>query len=250
MSIIVNADDLGYSLSVNKAIEIAINKGVISSTTVMANMSDEALQDAVRIMNNHPEVSYGVHLNLTEGSPLLRSLYLEKIGFYKKCGDVVLFNGKNYKKNFLNKKARKDLFMELDAQVSRIQKAGFTISHIDSHHHIHIKWFILPIVVKVAKKYKLNRIRIIRNIGSTGIDLFFRRIWKFYLRLLYPSVVTTRFFGAYSSFLKLHSNSCSKNDLIELMCHPGGKEKYNDEEKLLYSDSVFNYNIKINYNDI
>ena len=244
--LIVNADDFGLHSSVNHGIIEGYRQGCLRSTSFVA--AGRAAEEAAALAHDNPGLGVGIHLTLVAERPILPP---EQIPSLMGENGYLLPDHTAFIRRYISGGIRKEeLYAECEAQILFALKLGVRLSHIDSHHHIHIKWFILPIVVKVAKKYKLNRIRIIRNIGSTGIDLFFRRIWKFYLRLLYPSVVTTRFFGAYSSFLKLHSNSCSKNDLIELMCHPGGKEKYNDEEKLLYSDSVFNYNIKINYNDI
>ena len=67
--IIINADDFGMSAEANKAIVEAFEKNVISSTTLMANMS--GFNEACELAHRHRLLGkIGVHLNLTSGYPL------------------------------------------------------------------------------------------------------------------------------------------------------------------------------------
>ncbi len=66
--LIINADDFGLCESVNKGIVEAHTKGVLTSTTIMANMP--AAEQAVELAKNLPTLGVGVHLNLTNGKPL------------------------------------------------------------------------------------------------------------------------------------------------------------------------------------
>ena len=66
---IVNADDFGLSPRVNQAIVRAFDEGLISSTTVMANMP--AFAEASAIARDRGLLDHvGAHLVLTEGDPL------------------------------------------------------------------------------------------------------------------------------------------------------------------------------------
>ena len=66
---IVNADDFGLSPRVNEAIVRAFDEGLISSTTVMANMP--AFAEASAIARDRGLLDHvGAHLVLTEGEPL------------------------------------------------------------------------------------------------------------------------------------------------------------------------------------
>ena len=98
--IIINADDCGMSLQVNEHIEQAILAGKISSTTVMANMED--FDGAVRLYKTYgSEISFGWHINLTEGSPLMYSQLLLDKGYYIEQGGRIVFNGKAFWKKHL-----------------------------------------------------------------------------------------------------------------------------------------------------
>lgn len=71
VSIIINADDLGKNHIVNEAIREALSLGVISSSTIMANSS--SWEEVHAIVDENPQASFGVHLNLTEGKALTAS---------------------------------------------------------------------------------------------------------------------------------------------------------------------------------
>lgn len=60
---IVNADDFGYSHSINKDIIEAHEKGIVTSTSVMVNAiaSDEA-----KDLTKYPDLSVGLHFELKE----------------------------------------------------------------------------------------------------------------------------------------------------------------------------------------
>ena len=63
--VIINADDFGYSKSINKGILYAIKNGVVSSTSVMVygNAADEAAE-----LKNIEKISVGLHLHMEEAT--------------------------------------------------------------------------------------------------------------------------------------------------------------------------------------
>ena len=67
--VIINADDFGYSQGINLGIIEAHKNGILSSTTMMANMP--GFEHGVELAKNNPKLGIGVHLNLTCGKPLL-----------------------------------------------------------------------------------------------------------------------------------------------------------------------------------
>src|SRR2546426_4582911 len=67
--LIVNADDFGWSEGVNRGIVEAYRNGIVTSATVLAN--GEAFDGAVRLARQERRVGVGVHLNLSDGAPLL-----------------------------------------------------------------------------------------------------------------------------------------------------------------------------------
>ena len=67
--LIINADDLGLTESVNRAIVRGYREGVLTSATLMANGA--AYDDAVCIAREHPGLGVGLHLNILRGRPVL-----------------------------------------------------------------------------------------------------------------------------------------------------------------------------------
>ena len=67
--LIMNADDFGLSEAVNYGILKGFQDGILTSTTIMANMP--GFDHAVEMAKQHPEMHIGVHLNLTCYKPLL-----------------------------------------------------------------------------------------------------------------------------------------------------------------------------------
>ena len=66
--LIVNADDLGYSSEVNQAIFQWMERGRLSSASLLAN--GPCIEEALGRLSEFPRCSFGVHLNLEEFSPL------------------------------------------------------------------------------------------------------------------------------------------------------------------------------------
>lgn len=61
--LIVNADDFGYSYSINKGIIEAHTKGIITSTSVMV---DAIAADEARDLTKFPDLSIGLHFEVKE----------------------------------------------------------------------------------------------------------------------------------------------------------------------------------------
>ena len=69
MRLLLNADDLGYSLLINQAIFELHHKARLFSTSLLVNMPHS--QDAIDGLRTCPGLGVGVHLNLTRAHPLL-----------------------------------------------------------------------------------------------------------------------------------------------------------------------------------
>jgi chitin disaccharide deacetylase len=153
--LIINADDFGLCESVNKGIVEAHTKGVLTSTTIMANMP--AADHAVELAKNLPALGLGVHLNLTAGKPLCRDntvkLILDSQGYF------VLSPGKLALASLITGKARTAIETELASQIQWLIDKGIKPTHLDSHKHIHSFPSIFPIVCRLAKRFSIPAIR-------------------------------------------------------------------------------------------
>ena len=68
-SLVINADDLGLTVGVNKGIFAAHDRGVLTSASVFANAP--ATGDALARALRRPSLGVGCHLTLVDGQPTL-----------------------------------------------------------------------------------------------------------------------------------------------------------------------------------
>jgi len=176
--LIVNADDFGLHTEINKGIIKGFKEGFITSTSLMC--SAPAFEEAVDLAKANPDLGVGLHLTLVGGvAPILpknevRSL-VDNQGLF--VSDYVAF-AKRFYTGVIDKL---ELEKELRAQLERALSSGISITHLDSHQHIHILPGVSSIVQRLGKEYGVLKIRIPKE-GytfsggfSTGIGRFIGR---------------------------------------------------------------------------
>lgn len=159
---IINADDFGKTDSINAAIAVCFKQDLIDRTTVMVNMPSfsKAVELAFKEGFNK---KVGLHLNLTEGKPLL-----------KETEESILCSNGELTKELLKRKyklscphnIRTILKNEAEAQIKRFLDSGFTLMHFDSHMHVHENRIIYKILKPLFLQYGFESVRIRRNILS------------------------------------------------------------------------------------
>ncbi|MGA1979376.1 MAG: ChbG/HpnK family deacetylase [Sedimentisphaerales bacterium] len=153
--IIINADDFGLCNGVNKAVVQAHTSGVLTSTTIMANMP--AADEAVKMAKQLPNLGVGVHLNLFEGRPLSKDRCIDCL--LDDNGSFALSPAKLSLLSIARRKIRNAIRTELAAQIQWVIDNGLKPTHLDSHKHIHSFPLIFPIVCGLAKRFEIAAIR-------------------------------------------------------------------------------------------
>lgn len=154
--IIVNADDLGMTPGTNKAIFKGYDDGMITHTSIMAN--GDFFSEAVEGLKERKELGVGIHLNLTYGKSLHFSpLYNDGQGIFN-LGYLKILVLSMYRKAFLE-----EVKVEFEEQILRVKKTGLTLTHLDSHRHIHLIPGIYSIVLGLAVKYSIPRVRLVNE---------------------------------------------------------------------------------------
>ncbi|MET3196705.1 chitin disaccharide deacetylase [Bacillus sp. OAE603] len=205
IKLIVNADDFGYSKGINYGIIEAHKNGIVNSTTMMMNMP--GVSHAIDLAKENPNLKVGIHLVLTCGKPILPDVptLVDQTGFFKKNRDILESNI-----------SLEELEREWTAQVEKFLESGLTLTHIDSHHHVHTIPKFLPIVQKISKKYNLS-VRRVSDHAIEGVppfsDVFFH---EFYGE------------GATYDYFEKIVTQVQDGQTVEVMCHPG----YLDHEVL------------------
>lgn len=242
IKIIINADDLGVNKTVNDEIFELIALGRVSSATIIAN--GPAFDDAVQRALLFPNVSFGVHLNVTEFRPLTRSTGL----------DVILDSEGNFfankiRKVFINAKLREAIYKEWYAQIQKIRQSGLPISHIDSHHHVHTIPSLFSVLKKIQLSCNVYRVRATLNIYRTAemnsgiFHLAKKYIWNIATYNIFRTQMTDGF-TSLNEFIDAGNELSAKFKTIELMVHPGS-EAYTEETELLYKNWEDNLPFKI-----
>lgn len=216
---IVNGDDFGKDDATNRGIITAFERGLISSTTLMANHPGfDAATDLAHELRIEAHV--GVHLVLTAGRPLTDGIRrLER--FCDADGNFRTWNVDSRSWRVAGRE-RELLARELEAQIERVRLAKFPVTHVDSHHQVHNEWGVGGCVVAVCKRLDVPWVRIARNSGA-GIKVARRAYkWFFNARLRRSGLARTQRFGAVEDWLHLwreDPGSVTLDD-FELMTHP------------------------------
>ncbi len=154
--LIVNGDDFGFSSGVNQAIIAAHERGVLTSTSLM--MTGDAVDEAVMLAKAHPTLAVGLHLVLACGRSVLPSTQIPHLvdaqGRFSYEPEKA---GIHY---HLNAGARRELPLEIRAQLERFRQTGLPLSHVDGHVHVHIQPVVLNHLVTLAEEFEIRFIRL------------------------------------------------------------------------------------------
>jgi hopanoid biosynthesis associated protein HpnK len=155
--LIINADDFGLCSGVNEAVAQAHTSGVLTSTTIMANMP--AAEAAVKLAKQMPHLGVGVHLNLSNGRPLSKDGSVNCL--LDNTGCFALSTAKLSLLSIARRKIRNAIRTEFAAQIQWVLDNGIKPTHLDSHKHIHCFPAIFPIVCDLARRFEIKAIRFI-----------------------------------------------------------------------------------------
>lgn len=223
--LIVHADDFGETPEVTLGICRAIEAGVVTSTSIMANMpgTQFALQQVAGLSDR---ASFGVHLNLCEGPALTNAPSLtDSQGRFRSKRE-------QFARALTGRLARHEIEGEVIAQIARVRDAGVHISHVDAHKHLHHLPIVRDVVATVLQRFGIARIRVarlrsfgelvtpatvIREAFAWQSSVTFRRAClRSPARVL--DLQTVIRFSERDNGARMRLGSC---DPIELFCHPG-----------------------------
>lgn len=228
--IIVNADDLGLSESVNDAIFRALENRVITSATVLANGA--ATASAILRLQGFQQCSFGVHLNLTDFRPVAAESHRDLAPILNERG---CFNGNAIREIRIGPRILKAIYREWCAQIESLIHLGLQPTHLDGHHHVHTVPQVLPVLAALRRRYKINKIRISRNMYAQGTSpgpllLTGKKLYNLALRA--AGFRTTQVFTDLETFMSVCAVQPPRARLMEVMTHPGSQPP-SEESRLL-----------------
>ncbi len=150
--LIVTADELGISSKRNQGIVDAHAKGIVTSAGMLAY--GPAFREAVKIAKALRSLDVGLHLNLSEGEPLV-------LGHKTLVGKDGAFWGRQEARRRIKEKLvdLREVEREADAQFDTLKSAGVKISHLSSVDHVHIRGDLAKPLAGIAKKYGVRCFR-------------------------------------------------------------------------------------------
>lgn len=154
-TLIINADDFGYTPGVNAAIVRCSQEGVLSSTTIMA--SGPAFDGAVAMARRNPAMGIGVHLTLTGLPPV--SAPGDIPGLTDERGLLLPSPARLLCALAAGRVKRETVRKELDRQVARVLDCGIVPTHLDSHKHVMVIPQVLDAAAEIAAKYSIRWVR-------------------------------------------------------------------------------------------
>jgi predicted glycoside hydrolase/deacetylase ChbG (UPF0249 family) len=227
MRLIINADDLGRTLEVNEAIFALMDLGIVTSATIMAN--SPFVEEAIARLSRFPRCSFGIHLNVTEFSPLNSRPALGSL--LDQAGN---FSLSRFREAVLHRPLKQAILNEWSAQVRKLQSYGLAISHIDSHQGVHTDGRLFGVLKCLQRNFGIRKVRIRETFASSPGQFFLRaRCWNIALKLVYPTC-TTSGFTDFSTFLQAAPSLAARYPTLEVMVHPG-HPRYAPETSTLLS---------------
>jgi chitin disaccharide deacetylase len=243
--LIVNADDFGLTRGVNRAIVESHRDGIVTSSTLMAN--GQAFEDAIVHAKSASRLSIGCHVVLVDGSPVLGGQQAPTL-FDQKADDRRFYDGLGaFALRAVSGRVDADeIEAEVTAQIRKLQSAGVSVSHLDTHKHTHILPQVLRALLRAARTCGVRAVR--NPFGPVRFSILakYPRLWKRYGQVTVLNRLGGRFrnavtnagmlttdgtvgvvaTGAMDSYLFRSIVDSLPEGTWELVCHPG----YNDAE--------------------
>lgn len=153
--VIFNADDFGLCKSINAGVIESHERGVVRSASLMA--TGEAFDEAAAYTSKKKTLDAGLHLALCGGRPVCAPAQVPSLvpadGCF--CADHAAF----LKRYFAGKISLQEVEREFRAQLNKALATGLSISHLDSHQHLHALPAIFKIVIRLAKEHRIPAVR-------------------------------------------------------------------------------------------
>ena len=222
--LIINADDYGYFDCVSDGILEAARRGRVTATGLFANAPDFDRQ--VARLAEVPHLDLGVHLNLTDQTPLSPAMAQA----LARQGGV--FPGKFAMVGSILSRRLPLAVVEAEwrAQIERCLNARLTIRFLNAHEHLHMLPPLFRLTRRLASEYGIAHVRLTapESLPRSASALIRDGAMALFARL--PgrrAAAAPRFLGMAESgrlslgYLERTLPRLAPGGIYELMCHPG-----------------------------
>lgn len=149
--VVINADDLGLSEGINNGIFEALDAGAVSDVSLLAN--GDAFEHAVAGLRSRGIKAVGAHFCLVDKERPLT--YADGGSVLTGSDQFMLYRNSLFSRCLIQRRRYLAAVRhELEAQVRRVEKAGFMVSHLDSHQHTHLFPGITEVVLDYCQRQR------------------------------------------------------------------------------------------------
>jgi predicted glycoside hydrolase/deacetylase ChbG (UPF0249 family) len=157
--LVVNADDFGWSRSVNEGIIEAHKNGIVTRASILATAG--SFEHALALAEDAPTLALGVHLEMYRGQPLLPSDRVRSL--IGPEGEFLGSSSAIIRELMLGRFDLSEIEAEFRAQIERVIQAGIEPSHLDSEKHLHLWPSVFGIVSGLAREFGIPYVRVVRE---------------------------------------------------------------------------------------
>ena len=158
--LVVNADDFGFRLSIDRAILRAAEHGIVTSASVIPT------GDSLAAVTNLADAGIGIGVHLTTvagGAPLLPASEVPTL--VDREGRFPLTWRALVARCVRGALDPADLDREWSAQIEAVRAHGVAITHVDTHQNVHLWPAIADVTVDLARRYGIGVVRVPRTAG-------------------------------------------------------------------------------------
>jgi hopanoid biosynthesis associated protein HpnK len=118
----------------------------------------KAAGDAVARAHRLPDLHVGLHLNLTDGLPVLPQEEIPLLT--RENGEFDRNMARAGVRFFAFPGARRQLAMEILAQFAAFRATGLPLDHVNAHKHMHLHPSVAALIVKIGRGYGMRAVRV------------------------------------------------------------------------------------------
>ena len=165
--VIFTADDFGMSPALNGAVALAHRQGVFRCASLMPG--GPRAEEAYALARDLPDLIIGVHLTLIQGRSILPADAVPRLVDAQGCfPNSPVRTGWRY---FYRPGLLGEMRRELAAQIEAVLSAGLKVWHLNGHVNLHLHPRILPVVLGLAREYRIPGVRLGREDWRTTLAL-------------------------------------------------------------------------------
>ena len=118
----------------------------------------KAAADAIARAHRLPKLRVGLHLNLTEGRPVLPEMKIPQL--LRGNGEFDRNLARAGFQFFAFPSARRQLAAEIRAQFAAFHATGLALDHVNAHEHMHLHPCVARLIIEIGRDFGMTAVRV------------------------------------------------------------------------------------------